>query len=278
MSTDYSEAVSIARDYYNSSDADEFYFRIWGGEDIHVGMYATPDEPIFEASRRTVHQMAAKLTGLGPESAVLDLGGGYGGAMRYLAKTYSCHCTVLNLSEVENRRDREMNEAQGLADRMTVVDGNFANLPFEGATFDFAWSQDAILHSDDREGVLREAARVLKPGGLFVFTDPMQTDDAPSDRLQAIYDRIHLASLACPGFYRTAAAATGLQVASFEAHPGAIAQHYTRVLQELAEREEELKQSVSDDYIQRMKAGLQHWVDGGTAGYLTWGIFVLRKG
>ena len=38
MSHSYSEAVSIARDYYNSDDADNFYAIIWGGEDIHIGL------------------------------------------------------------------------------------------------------------------------------------------------------------------------------------------------------------------------------------------------
>jgi hypothetical protein len=48
----------------------------------------------------------------------------------------------------------------------------------------------------------REAARVLEPGGRFVFTDPMQADDASPGSLQAIHDRLHLSSLASPTFYR----------------------------------------------------------------------------
>ena len=35
----YSTTVDTARDYYNSSDADRFYATIWGGEDIHIGLY-----------------------------------------------------------------------------------------------------------------------------------------------------------------------------------------------------------------------------------------------
>ncbi|MBD3610397.1 MAG: SAM-dependent methyltransferase, partial [Gammaproteobacteria bacterium] len=31
MSENYSEAVNIAREYYNSHDADNFYAIIWGG-------------------------------------------------------------------------------------------------------------------------------------------------------------------------------------------------------------------------------------------------------
>ncbi len=35
---------------------------------------------------------------------------------------------------------------------------------------------------------------------------------------------------------------------------------------------------ISEEYITKMKAGLQHWVDGGNAGNLTWGIFHAVKG
>ena len=53
--------------------------------------------------------------------------------------------------------------------------------------------------------------------------------------------------------------------------------HYRRVLEETTARTLELERHVSADYIQRMKAGLQYWIDGGEAGYLAWGIFQLCK-
>ncbi|MDH5409605.1 MAG: SAM-dependent methyltransferase, partial [Gammaproteobacteria bacterium] len=59
MSAAYSEAVATARDYYNSEDADNFYNIIWGGEDIHIGLYESTNESIVEASHRTVRHMAA---------------------------------------------------------------------------------------------------------------------------------------------------------------------------------------------------------------------------
>ncbi|MEE4331380.1 MAG: SAM-dependent methyltransferase, partial [Wenzhouxiangella sp.] len=75
----YSEVVETAREYYNSSDADNFYFHIWGGEDIHIGLYQSDEEPIADASRRTVRRMAELAGDLGPQTRVLDLGAGYGG-------------------------------------------------------------------------------------------------------------------------------------------------------------------------------------------------------
>lgn len=278
-STEYSSAVETARSYYNSDDADNFYFHVWGGEDIHIGLYQSETEPIRDASRRTVEQMAAKLPKLDGETRIIDVGGGYGGAMRHLAHSHKCSSVVLNISEKENERDRQMNKEQGVDALIDVVAGDFKDLPFDDASFDAAWSQDAILHADDRAKVVQEVARVLKPGGHFVFTDPMQTDDAPTDQLQPIYDRIHLDSLASPSFYKQAAADAGLELVEFDERQDMLPLHYSRVHDELSSRENELKQQqiVSDDYIQRMKKGLQHWVEGGNKNHLTWGIFVFRK-
>lgn len=277
MTTDYSTAVNTAREYYNSDDADNFYFTIWGGEDIHIGLYNTPDEDISPASRRTVERMASFLEGLDKNSRVLDIGAGFGGAARYLAKTYGCQVVALNLSEKENERDRQMNREMGLDHLIEVVDASFEKVPYADDAFDVVWSQDAILHSGQRDKVLEEVDRVLKPGGQFIFTDPMQTDDCPEGVLQPILDRIHLETLGSPGFYREMAEKLGMKEECFEEHSEQLPRHYGRVLKETESREQELSTVVSQAYIDRMKKGLQHWVDGGNNGYLTWGIFCFRN-
>ncbi|WP_462272064.1 methyltransferase domain-containing protein [Methanohalophilus sp.] len=277
MSEYQKTAVDKAQEYYNSEDADNFYFTIWGGEDIHVGLYNSEDEPIFDASRRTIERMASKISNLEKDSKILDIGAGYGGAARYLAKKYGCQVVALNLSEVENERDRKMNEDQGLDHLITVVDGSFEEIPYPDFSFDVVWSQDAILHSGNREQVIKEVARVLKSGGDFVFTDPMQTDDCPEGVLQPILDRIHLETLGSPGFYRESAKKYGMKEIEFEEHSSQLPAHYGRVLKETEGQEDELSKVVSQNYINNMKQGLGHWVEGGNNGYLTWGIFHLSK-
>ena len=277
MSNQYSAAVQTAREYYNSDDADNFYYTVWGGEDIHVGLYESDDEPIFDASRRTVQQMASLLKALGSDTKVLDLGAGYGGSCRYLAREFGCRCVALNLSEAENGRDRQKNREQGLDDRIEVVDGDFENVPYPDGSFDVVWSQDAFLHSGNRRKVMEEVARLLKPGGQFVFTDPMMADDCPAGVLQPILDRIHLETMGSPGFYRQTLKPLGLEEVTFEDYSHQLPRHYGRVYKELEAREGEVSKVVSRDYIERMKKGLQHWVNGGNNGHLAWGIFLFRK-
>jgi sarcosine/dimethylglycine N-methyltransferase len=278
MSTAYSPVVETAREYYNSDDADNFYFHVWGGEDIHIGLYAFPGESIATASRRTVQRMADQLVqGLGPNSRVLDVGAGYGGAARYLANTYGCQVTALNLSEKENKRNRKMNRTLSLDQSIDVVDGSFESVPAADASFDLAWSQDAILHSGHRDRVIGEIARVLRPGGELIFTDPMQADDCPEGVLQPVLDRIHLESLGSIAFYREVAARHGLQELEVLELTNNLVVHYMRVRDELARVRDELAGKVSDAYIERMLAGLGHWVEAGERGYLCWGILHFRK-
>jgi len=270
----YSEGVTVARDYYDSAEADAFYGSIWGGEDIHVGLYDGTDD-IRAASRRTVERMAQKAAPLAGKR-VIDLGSGYGGAARVLAGEHGAHVTCLNLSRVENERNRRLTAEAGLSGKIEVIDGSFDAMPFAEGSFDLAWSQDAILHAPDRLAVLDEVARVLRPEGTFVFTDPMQADGlADTAALQPIYDRIHLPDLASIGFYREALTARGFAEVETEVLTQQLATHYRRVREDLLARQEDI--GIPAEFAERMAAGLEHWVEGGQAGRLSWAIMVFRK-
>ncbi len=276
-SATFSEPVATAREYYNSNDADRFYAAVWGGEDIHIGIYQSDEEPIFAASRRTVERMADLLVPLPSSMRVLDVGAGYGGSARYLTRRFGVHVTCLNLSEVQNHRNRELNERDGLAERIDVVDGDFEALPFAENSFEVIWSQDAILHSGNRPKVLAEIDRVLKPGGQVIFTDPMMVDDCPTALLRPVLDRIHLESLGSPGFYRAQAQQLGWQERAWHDLSPQLPRHYASVRAEICRRENDLRTVCDAAYLDRMKIGLQHWVDAGEKGRLKWGIFLFQK-
>ncbi len=270
--SEYSDVVQTARSYYNSGDADTFYYTVWGGEDIHIGLYQDEVEPIRDASRRTVAAMADRLSATA-DSRVIDLGGAYGGSPRYVAAKFGCHVVSLNLSEVQNQRARQQNADAGLSDQVTVVDGNFESIPYEDNSFNIAWSQDSFLHSGNRDKVMEEIKRVLKPGGELIFTDPMETENATRDQLQPVLDRIQLESMGSPQFYERKLGELGFEKVAFEDHSEQLPRHYGRVKQELESRYDELLGTISQTYLDNMITGLGHWVDNGRAGNLCWGIF-----
>ncbi len=278
MSAQPADVTQVTEAYYDSHDADQFYRIVWGGEDIHVGLYEPGETDITAASRRTVARMADHLIGMDASARVLDLGAGYGGAARYLAKRFGCPVTCLNLSKVENARNTDLNKEQGLDHLVEVVHGSFEDIPLPDASVQVIWSQDAILHSGNRAKVLEEAARVLAPGGQMIFTDPMQADQIENAAaLQPIYDRIHLDSLASVRFYRDHLTRLGLEEVRVEDLTPHMRAHYAAVRSRLQQVYDEITRSVSKDYVDRMLDGLEKWVDGAQSGLMAWGILHFRK-
>ncbi len=277
MNAQAAEIASTARDYYNSDDADSFYYEIWGGEDIHIGIYRSADEEIARASSRTVATMAHELVPIGSNAHIADFGAGYGGSARWLARAYSCRLSCVNLSEVQNERNRRLTEAAGLGRLIEIHDASFDCAPLADGTCDHVWSQDSLLHAGDRFRVFEEVDRVLKPGGTFIFTDPMQADDCADGVLAPVLQRLHLTSLGSVGIYREAARRLGWKELLARDLTPSLVTHYTRVRQELAVRRRELVGRISEAYIDRMIAGLGAWIDAGSRGHLSWGILHFRK-
>jgi SAM-dependent methyltransferase len=107
--------------------------------------------------------------GLRRGMAVLDVGGGLGGAARLIAQQVGCAVTVLELTEEYVRAGRELTRRTGLADRVAFVRGDALAAPFPDATFDVVWTQHSSMNIRDKPRLYREARRVLKPSGRLAM-------------------------------------------------------------------------------------------------------------
>ncbi|MFI0977546.1 SAM-dependent methyltransferase [Streptomyces sp. NPDC021093] len=266
------------RSYYESSDVDGFYDAVWGGEDIHTGIYADDREPVADASRRTVERVADRLADhLGPGRTALDLGSGYGGTARYLADRFGCRVVALNLSAAQNERHRAANARRGLDGLIEVVTGSFHEVPYEEGHFDAVCSLEAFCHSGDRPRVLSEAARVLKPGGALAFTDIMADEGASAEALHPVVSRLGVDALATPSFYVDRLTELGLAPVVFDDHSAQLGHHYVRLTADTRAKEAELRATISPAYVDGLLANLPLWVDATRAGRLRWGIFSARR-
>ncbi|WP_372405526.1 cyclopropane-fatty-acyl-phospholipid synthase family protein [Streptomyces luteireticuli] len=264
------------RRYYESDDVDAFYDEVWGGEDIHTGIYERAGEPVADASRRTVERLAARL-GPGPGTRVLDLGSGYGGTARYLAGRFGCRVVALNLSEAQNERHRRTNAERGLDGLVEVVTGSFHDVPYADGEFDAVCSLEALCHSEDRGRALAEALRVLKPGGTLAFTDVMAAEDTPPEVLRPVVARLGVDALATPSFYRDGLAGLGADGIGFDDHSEQLVHHYVRLTEETEARKAGLSKVISPDYVEQLLVNLPLWTDAARRGRLRWGIFHARR-
>ena len=63
----------------------------------------------------------------------------------------------------------------GESDRLRFVEGSALDLPFPDASFDVVLNVEASNDYGDRRDFFSEVARVLKPDGMFLYTDSFRT-------------------------------------------------------------------------------------------------------
>lgn len=117
--------------------------------------------------RRATVELAARLD-LSAHTRVLDVGCGLGGAARYLAHSYGCQVTGIDLAHVYCRTAAMLTERLGLAHRVHFCRADGQSLPVRDASFDLVWTQHVTMNIADKALFCRDLCRALKPGGHLV--------------------------------------------------------------------------------------------------------------
>ena len=129
-----------------------------------------PMDQLHSGGFATTKAQVAKLE-LSPEMRVLDVGCGIGGPARYLANTFGCRVTGIDLTDEFVEVARMLTKRCGLSDKTEFHQGNALELPFEDGTFDVVWCQNVTMNIENKGGLLAQIQRVLKPGGKFTYTE-----------------------------------------------------------------------------------------------------------
>lgn len=133
------------------------------GQDIGQNSWLTVDE----------YRTFIEWLELNPDSATLEVGSGSGGPALFLVETTGCRLVGVDVNEHGVANGNRLAQERGL-DRVLFQHGDASEpLAFADETFDAVVCIDAINHLRDRPRVLAEWARVLKPGGRLLFTDPI---------------------------------------------------------------------------------------------------------
>lgn len=122
-------------------------------------------EPVV---RRAIHALE-----LPPGSRGLDAGCGIGTPTLWLAEEVGSegHVTGLDLSPAFLARAEEFALEAGMSGRVSFRKGDVTALPFKNDTFDWLWSMDCAGYLPvEPVSLIRELARVVKPGGVVAIT------------------------------------------------------------------------------------------------------------
>jgi SAM-dependent methyltransferase len=113
----------------------------------------------------------ARLAGITGDMSVLDVGSGIGGPARFLAATYGCQVTGVDLSEPFVDAARYLTERTGQSELVSFNTASALELPFDDGHFDVVLLQHVAMNISDRARLYREIRRVLKSDGKFATFD-----------------------------------------------------------------------------------------------------------
>jgi ubiquinone/menaquinone biosynthesis C-methylase UbiE len=142
---------------------------------IHYGYW---DEKVksFPQSLLRMNEVMMEAAAIKSSDKVLDAGCGIGGSGIFLAKNLGCAVTGISLSEKQVTQAKALAVKQKIEDKTEFKVMNYCATNFSDKSFDIVWGCESICYADDKEQFIKEAWRLLKPGGRLVVADGFVTD------------------------------------------------------------------------------------------------------
>ncbi len=147
---------------------------------LAVLMFASSRFGKFRARDRLLERL--KLRG---DETVLDVGCGHGllliAAAKMLPRGHAVGIDIWSMDQSDNSREATLRNAalEGVAQRVSVHDGDMRKMPFADRSFDATVAHFAIHNVRSREGrreAIREIVRTLNQGGQVAISDIFSLD------------------------------------------------------------------------------------------------------
>ena len=147
---------------------------------IHYGYW---DEAVktFPQSLLRMNEVMMETAGIHSTDKVLDAGCGVGGSSIFMATALGCTVTGITLSERQVEQAKANAKQKGVEGLVDFKVMNYCATDFPDASFDVVWGCESICYADSKEQFIKEAFRLLKPGGRLVVADGFVTDLSNND-------------------------------------------------------------------------------------------------
>lgn len=173
------------------------------GEDIGQNGWITADE----------QDLFVSWLGLDASSRLLDVACGSGGPAMRIAQSTGCAVDGVDIHHDAVKAAKTEAARRGLDARVSFHHGDASEpLAFPDGHFDGVICIDALNHLKDRPRVFSEWARVLRPGGRVVFTNPIVVTGLLTNEEIAVRSSIGFFLYTPPGLDATLLGEAGLEV------------------------------------------------------------------
>lgn len=162
-------------DYYNATE--HAYRDSWDLDNslaIHYGYW---DEQVrsFPASLVRMNEVMAEQACILPGEKVLDAGCGVGGSSIFLAAIRGALVTGITLSPKQARQATANAKEKGVEGKVNFQAMDYCSTSFPDQSFDIVWGCESICYAGNKEEFIKEAWRLLRPGGRLIVADGFVT-------------------------------------------------------------------------------------------------------
>lgn len=126
-----------------------------------------PIDQLHIGGRRASTDLLA-VSGLAPESYILEIGSGLGGTARLLSDRLDAHITAVDITPAFTFASQQINRIQGYS-TINSVCADACELELTDSSQDAVWSQHTIMNIPDKDKLFSTLARVLKKGGKLLL-------------------------------------------------------------------------------------------------------------
>jgi cyclopropane fatty-acyl-phospholipid synthase-like methyltransferase len=178
--------------------------------------YGYWDAGTWQISRafRNQNRTIAEALRVEATDCVLEAGCGTRGATVWLAHRHGCHGVGITLCRSQAARAQRIAAGRDVADRTAFLVMDFTRTGFPDASFDKVFASESACYALCKADFVREAYRLLRPGGRLVVIDGFLVDRARSERERRILDR-WAEGWAVPGLASVTGFAAALREAGF---------------------------------------------------------------
>ncbi len=266
MSSTTDVTLDTVKQVYDGPEGD--LWELIMGQQIHIGGLVSSQDLADKAA------IAAGSRGV-------DLCACTGAGMRFLLRFRDvAHMTGVDATDTVIARALARNDAEGFADRTTMVTADATATGLDADAYDFVWGEDAWCYVVDKSALICEAARLVAAGGTIAFTDwvagPAGLAEADARRFQAFMKFPNLQSIAgytalleAAGCEVLRAQDTGRVPAYVDLYLDMVAMQLTSDVLRIIDYDMEMMNAIAGE-MQFMQS-LAH------AGNIAQGLFVARK-
>ena len=197
--------------YYDKNQI--FYTLFWSRTALHYGFWYEDTKSRAEAVRNT-NKFVVDALAINSEDTVLDAGCGVGGTSIYVSETTGATVQGITLSNVQLKIARRRASKSSAARLLSFSKQDFTKTNFGEGTFSKVFGIESVCYAHRKVNFLKEAHRIMKPGGRIAVVDFFLTKDNLDTQEMKIYTKT-LEGWALPNLSTTEEFSKSLQQAGF---------------------------------------------------------------